>query len=70
MLLRGEHNTVELFVWNITRANWRSSIQIKRHEDAQLRRLQRDYDRRLVKSASHLKCFPRMFAPPSLDILY
>ena len=58
---------MEYGVWNIiTRAKWRSCVQTKRHEDAQLRRLQRDYERHLVKSASHLKCFPSMFAPPSI----
>lgn len=57
------YNRIVYEMFNI-RARWKSCIQAKRQEDAQLRRLQRDYERRLVKSASHLKCFPSMLISP------
>ncbi|XP_065884493.1 uncharacterized protein [Dysidea avara] len=41
----------------IERARQRSSVQLKRQEDAQLHRIQREVEKRLVQSATHLKCY-------------
>jgi len=67
MLSRGLVTTFVIFYIRAKiyiRAKRKSCIQTKRQEDAQLRRLQRDTERKLIKSASHLRCFPSMLVSP------